>query len=229
MIPIAVACIAFGGVFGAFDVSLVGWAELSERPWLAGPAFSALAVAIAIGSVITGARTWKLSPAARYILFAVLACAVALALPFAQGSAPLLFGVILILGLALSPVMVSGILVASARAPEGRVTETLAYPTAAMSLGVPIGGVIAGAALDSTGPAAALVTHRGLAGVRGGDRRGRRSAASDRAASLTSRASVNGRALHPGGAAPRCGRRRRAGRASRAGGRPRASEREREG
>jgi predicted MFS family arabinose efflux permease len=38
------------------------------------------------------------------------------------------------------------------------VTETLAYPTAAMSLGVPIGGVIAGAALDSTGPAAALVT-----------------------------------------------------------------------
>ncbi|WP_144830408.1 hypothetical protein [Microbacterium sp. BH-3-3-3] len=158
VIPIAVACIALGGVFGAFDVSLVGWAELSERPWLAGPAFSALAVAIAIGSVVTGARTWKLSPAARYILFAALAFAVALALPFAQGSAPVLFGVILLLGLAVSPVMVSGILVASARAPEGRVTETLAYPTAAMSLGVPIGGVIAGAALDSTGPAAALVT-----------------------------------------------------------------------
>ncbi|MCM3501182.1 MFS transporter [Microbacterium sp. P26] len=158
VIPIAVACIALGGVFGAFDVSLVGWAELNERPWLAGPAFSALAVAIAIGSVVTGARTWKLSPAARYILFAALAFAVALALPFAQGSAPVLFGVILLLGLAVSPVMVSGILVASARAPEGRVTETLAYPTAAMSLGVPIGGVIAGAALDSTGPAAALVT-----------------------------------------------------------------------
>jgi predicted MFS family arabinose efflux permease len=66
--------------------------------------------------------------------------------------------VILLLGLAVSPVMVSGILVASARAPKGRVTETLAYPTAAMSLGVPIGGVIAGAALDATGPATALVT-----------------------------------------------------------------------
>ncbi len=158
VIPIAIACIALGGVFGSFDVSLVGWAEMSERPWLAGPAFSALAVAIAIGSVVTGARTWRLSPAARYILFAALACAVALALPFAQGSAPVLFGVILVLGLAVSPVMVSGILVASARAPEGRVTETLAYPTAAMSLGVPIGGVIAGAALDATGPAAALVT-----------------------------------------------------------------------
>lgn len=158
VIPIAIACIALGGVFGSFDVSLVGWAEMSERPWLAGPAFSALAVAIAIGSVVTGARTWRLSPAARYIFFAALACAVALALPFAQGSAPVLFGVILLLGLAVSPVMVSGILVASARAPEGRVTETLAYPTAAMSLGVPIGGVIAGAALDATGPATALVT-----------------------------------------------------------------------
>lgn len=158
VIPIAVACIALGGMFGAFDVSLVGWAEMSERPWLAGPAFSALAVAIAIGSVVTGARTWKLSPAARYIGFAGLAATVAVGLPFAQRSAPMLFGVILMLGLAVSPVMVSGILVASARAPEGRVTETLAYPTAAMSLGVPIGGVIAGAALDATGPATALVT-----------------------------------------------------------------------
>ena len=37
-------------------------------------------------------------------------------------------------------------------------TETLAYPTAAMSLGVPIGGVIAGSALDATGPATALIT-----------------------------------------------------------------------
>lgn len=158
VVPIALACVALGGVFGAFDVSLVGWAEVDGRPWLAGPAFSALAVAIAIGSVITGARDWRLSPAARFILFAAVAGGVALALPVAEGSVPALFGVILVLGLAVSPVMVSGILVASARAPEGRITETLAYPTAAMSLGVPIGGVIAGAALDATGPAAALVT-----------------------------------------------------------------------
>ncbi|MBD8206994.1 MULTISPECIES: MFS transporter [unclassified Microbacterium] len=158
VIPIALACVALGGVFGAFDVGLVGWAEVGGHPWLAGPAFSALAVAIAIGSVVTGARTWRLSPAARYIGFAALAALVAVGLPFAQGSVPVLFGVILLLGLAVSPVMVSGILVASARAPEGRVTETLAYPTAAMSLGVPIGGVIAGAALDATGPAVALVT-----------------------------------------------------------------------
>lgn len=158
VVPIALACVALGGVFGAFDVGVVGWAEVGGRPWLAGPAFSALALAIAIGSVITGARTWKLSPAARFIGFAALAAVVAVALPFAQGSVPVLFGMILLLGLAVSPVMVSGILVASARAPEGRVTETLAYPTAAMSLGVPIGGVVAGAALDATGPAEALVT-----------------------------------------------------------------------
>jgi predicted MFS family arabinose efflux permease len=158
IVPIALACVALGGVFGAFDVSILGWAEVGGQPWVAGPAFSALALAIAIGSVITGARAWKLTPAARYITFGALAAVVAVGLPFAQGSVPVLFGVILLLGLAVSPVMVSGILVASARAPEGRVTETLAYPTAAMSLGVPIGGVIAGTALDATGPAAALVT-----------------------------------------------------------------------
>ncbi|MCI9859334.1 MFS transporter [Microbacterium proteolyticum] len=158
VVPIALACVALGGVFGSFDVSLVGWAEVDGRPWLAGPAFSALAVAIAIGSVVTGARTWRLSPAARFILFAAVAAVVSLALPVAEQAVLPLFGVILLLGLTVSPVMVSGILVASARAPEGRVTETLAYPTAAMSLGVPIGGVIAGAALDATGPAAALTT-----------------------------------------------------------------------
>lgn len=158
VVPVALACIALGGVFGAFDVTLVGWAEVGGEPWLAGPAFSALAVAIAVGSVVTGARAWKLSPVARYIGFAALAAVVALALPLTQSVTPVLFVAILALGLAISPVMVSGILVASARAPEGRVTETLAYPTAAMSLGVPIGGVIAGSALDATGPATALVT-----------------------------------------------------------------------
>lgn len=44
VVPIALACIALGGVFGAFDVSIVGWADVGDRPWLAGPAFSALAV-----------------------------------------------------------------------------------------------------------------------------------------------------------------------------------------
>ncbi len=88
VVPIALACVALGGVFGAFDVGIVGWAEVGGRPWLAGPAFSALALAIAIGSIITGARTWRLSPAARYIGFAALAAAVAVALPFAQGSVP---------------------------------------------------------------------------------------------------------------------------------------------
>ncbi|MCC4248088.1 MFS transporter [Microbacterium testaceum] len=158
VVPVALACIALGGVFGAFDVTLVGWAEVDGRPWLAGPAFSALALAIAVGSVITGARAWTLSPIARFIGFGAAAAVVALALPVTQGSVPVLFIAILALGLMISPVMLSGILVASARAPEGRVTETLAYPTAAMSLGVPIGGVIAGSALDATGPAAALVT-----------------------------------------------------------------------
>ncbi len=56
VVPVALACIALGGVFGAFDVTVVGWAEVGGRPWLAGPAFSALALAIAVGSVITGAR-----------------------------------------------------------------------------------------------------------------------------------------------------------------------------
>lgn len=158
VVPVALACIALGGVFGAFDVTVVGWAEVGGRPWLAGPAFSALALAIAVGSVITGARAWKLSPIARFIGFAAAAAIAALALPLTQSVTPVLFLAILLLGLLLSPVMISGILVASARAPEGRVTETLAYPTAAMSLGVPIGGVIAGSALDATGPATALVT-----------------------------------------------------------------------
>ncbi|MFZ8396200.1 hypothetical protein ACO1L9_14365, partial [Staphylococcus aureus] len=92
---------------------------------------SALALAIAVGSVITGARAWKLSPIARFIGFAAAAAVAALALPLTQGLTPVLFVAILLLGLLMSPVMISGILVASARAPEGRVTETLAYPTAA--------------------------------------------------------------------------------------------------
>ncbi|MBN9213119.1 MAG: MFS transporter, partial [Microbacterium sp.] len=39
VVPVALACVALGGVFGACDVTLVGWAVLGGRPWLAGPAF----------------------------------------------------------------------------------------------------------------------------------------------------------------------------------------------
>lgn len=156
VVPVSIACIGLGAMFGSFDVSVVAWAEALGAAWLAGIALAVTSVGVAAGSILVGARVWRTGPQRRFIGFAAVGTVIAAALPVAADRGWLL-GLVPLFGLVVSPVMVSAITLAAARAPRDRVTESLAYPTAGMSVGVPIGGAVAGFALDAQGPAAGLI------------------------------------------------------------------------
>ncbi len=156
VVPVSIACIGLGAMFGSFDVSVVAWADALDAAWLAGIALAITSVGVAVGSILVGARVWRSGPQHRFIGFAAAGTVIAAALPVAAERGWLL-GLVPLFGLVVSPVMVSAITLAAARAPRDRVTESLAYPTAGMSVGVPIGGAVAGFALDAQGPAAGLV------------------------------------------------------------------------
>lgn len=157
VLPIAIACAGLGAMFGAFDVSSVAWSEYLGEPWLAGIAMAILAVGIAIGSVVVGARVSKRPAVGRFLTFlGVGAIGFGLLPLVAEG--PWLMAVVPVAGLLVSPVMVTGIAIVASRAPRDRLTESLAYPTAGMSIGLPVGATFAGASFDAAGPAAGFLT-----------------------------------------------------------------------
>ncbi|MGA1828972.1 MFS transporter [Microbacterium sp.] len=149
--PIALAGVGVGAMFGAFDVNSVAWAVTMGAPGLAGLVMALMAAGIAAGAIVVGAREWRMPANVRLLLFLATGCFASIALPLSAGG-PYLLIAAPFAGLLASPVMITAITLAAARAPLDRVTESLAYPTAGTSIGVPIGATLAGIALDAHGP-----------------------------------------------------------------------------
>ncbi|MBR20851.1 MAG: hypothetical protein CMF57_00155 [Leifsonia sp.] len=155
--PAAILPVALGAMgIGSFDVAIVGWADAQETEWLAGAAMAAMAAATGVGTLLMSARVWGISPRARYVAFAALTAATAFLMPATTGSW-LLFVAVSVCGFTLGPVLVLGFTLVGMRAPHGRVTEVLAYPSAGTSVGFPIGATLAGMATDAQGAAAGML------------------------------------------------------------------------
>ena len=114
------------------------------------------ATGIAVGAILVGAREWRMPANLRWLLFLATGAAASFVLSVTAGSLWVLLAAVFA-GLFVSPVMVTAITLVAARAPRDRLTESLAYPTAGMSIGVPIGGTLSGIALDVQGPAAGFL------------------------------------------------------------------------
>jgi predicted MFS family arabinose efflux permease len=89
-----------------------------------------------------------------------LACAVFFGVA-AQGlllvrSLPLLVGAAAVAGLAIAPVLVSGLSVVEAGVERSSLTEALSWSTTGLTAGVTVGSALAGAAVDAWGPTAAF-------------------------------------------------------------------------
>jgi MFS family permease len=163
ILPVAIAGIAIGAMFGSFDISAVGWADARGVPGLAGLAIAALGLSTAVGALVYGSIRWRSSPFRRYLAFGSAFAVLIPLLPLSAGSL-LLLPATFVVGLVLAPVLIGGFAIAGSRAPEGRTTEVLAYPATGMSIGVTIGATLAGALLDGGGVLGGL-TFSACAGV----------------------------------------------------------------
>jgi predicted MFS family arabinose efflux permease len=86
------------------------------------------------------------------------------------GSLPVLVPVAFIAGLAIAPVLVSGMTLVESRVPRRALAEALTWVVTALTLGVTAGSALAGAAVDAWGAESAFVVPAiaaGLAGVLG--------------------------------------------------------------
>ena len=148
VLTVGVGYLAVGAVFGAMDVVVVAYAESERAPALAGLALAVYAGGSLVAGLVYGVVKLPGSLAARY-LGCALFFAVAAQLLFAVDSLVSLVAVGFIAGLAIAPVLVSGMSLVESRVSRAALTEALTWVVTGLTLGVTIGSALAGAAVDA--------------------------------------------------------------------------------
>jgi MFS family permease len=167
VLTVAIIYLAVGAVFGAMDVVVVAFAEAEGAPALAGVALAAYAGGSLAAGLVYGVVRLPGTLAARFVGCAVF-FAVAAQLLLAVGSLPVLIVVGFVAGLAIAPVLVSGMSLVESRMPRSALTEALTWVVTGLTLGVTAGSALAGAAVDAWGAETAFAVpavSAALAGV----------------------------------------------------------------
>ncbi len=151
LLVVATVYLAVGTVFGAMDVVVVGFAELQGAPVVAGVALAAYAGGSLVSGLVYGVVRLPGSLTARFVGCAVFFAVVAQGL-LLVGSLTWLVPTAFLAGLAIAPVLVSGMSLVESRVPRAALNEGLTWTTTGLTLGVTAGAALAGAAVDAWGP-----------------------------------------------------------------------------
>jgi predicted MFS family arabinose efflux permease len=155
LLVVVVTYIAVGGVFGAIDVVVVGFASAEGAPALSGTALAFFAGGSLIAGLVYGLARLPGTLVARFVGTAI-AFGLAAQLLWTVGSLPVLIGCGFLAGLTVAPVLVSGTSLVESRVAPGSLTESLAWTITGLTVGVTAGSAVAGAAVDAWGAEAAF-------------------------------------------------------------------------
>jgi MFS family permease len=156
VLAVGIGYLAVGAVFGAMDVVVVAYAEEEGAPALAGVALAVYAGGSLVAGLVYGVVKLPGTLAARYVGCAVF-FAIAAQLLFAVDSLVSLVAAGFVAGMAIAPVLVSGMSLVESRVPRASLTEALTWVVTGLTLGVTVGSALAGAAVDAWGAETAFV------------------------------------------------------------------------
>jgi MFS family permease len=144
----------FGAMLAAIDLSTVDFAQAHGHKPLAGVILAGYALGSACGGLWYGARAWH-APLHRRFTGSLCAAAAGTATFWVMPGLLPLAAVMLVSGLALSPVLISGFSLVEEQAVPGRLTEAMAWLTSAISVGTAAGSAVAGQVVDAGGAGSA--------------------------------------------------------------------------
>ncbi len=179
LVPVVVAGLGIGTVFGSFDISVIALAtEQGARIW-SGVLLAICATGSMLAAVILGSLRVRRSPLARFRIGAVALAGAMVPLPFIDHLG-ILAVVVFAIGFAISPTLVASSARVAETVPAVRFNEGLVWTTSALAGGIAVGAALAGQVIDrsdaSTGffvslAAAVLAALAALAGGAGTPRR----------------------------------------------------------
>jgi len=163
MWSIFMAYILFGAVFGAAEVIAVAFSREKGSPELAGMLITFWSVGSLAAGLLMGVIHFKSKLSNRFLFFAFLFAISLIPLPFIS-TIYMLSITLLISGLAISPVLITGYTLIGQLVPQNRLTEGFAWANTGAGLGIALASAIAGWIIDNSGAQVAfwVVTASGL-------------------------------------------------------------------
>lgn len=150
LITLAPVFVFFGALLAAMDLSTVDFAASHGHKPLAGLILGGYAGGSALGGLWYGSKTWR-SPLRRRFMLTVVLLAVGTATFWIMPDLGALAAVLLVSGLVLSPMLITGFTIIERQATAGRLTEAMAWLISALSVGTALGSAVAGQVIDGGG------------------------------------------------------------------------------
>ncbi len=148
--------IFLGAFFSSTNLTVVGYAQQHHDASYTGLVLAVWAAGSGLAAIFNGTIKWRLSDASRFRLN--LGFILLLSLPFFYiHSMYILTAALFLSGIGVAPLIVAGYNVAEKSVPPEKVTETLAWVIAGLSLGGALPGTLTGHIIDSQGASKAFV------------------------------------------------------------------------
>ena len=147
---IVLALLAMGVIGGSIDVAVVALANAQDWPASASFILAAYALGSMIAGLTFGALRVSLSIEKQFFV-GVLITAVTAVLPIFSPDVYILSGMLFVAGMSFAPTMVVVMNLGTIIVPPSRITEGLTWMTTGISIGVALGGVLAGLVIDAYG------------------------------------------------------------------------------
>ncbi|MFI6077179.1 MFS transporter [Actinoplanes sp. NPDC051343] len=137
-----------GAVIGVLNVAIPALAE--DRASTGGVLLAIMSAGSMLSGLYYGARAWKTGPSRRYVWLAAIFAAMVAPLP-AAASVIQLGGLLVLVGLAYAPSMISAYLLLDDLAPAEALTEAYTWLISANAGGLALGSALAGLSMQRAG------------------------------------------------------------------------------
>lgn len=144
---VALVYVFVGSIFGSFEVTTVAFAQQHGHRGIAGLLLAMNSVGSLAGGLIFGALALRATLLKQFVVMLALLAVVTLPLPWLT-SIPLLAVGALVAGVAVAPVLISGVSLIERIVPAARLTESMSWPTAGLAVGLAISSPAAGVIVD---------------------------------------------------------------------------------
>lgn len=150
VLVMALTYVGAGALFGANDVAVVEFTAERGAPALSGVLLAVSSFGSLVAALVYGARVWRLDLWRLYAI-GVVALGIGVAPFLLADSLQVMAGAMLIMGMACAPTMTNVNMIIAKVVPRTQLTEGLTWMSTSMNLGVSIGSVLAGPAVDAGG------------------------------------------------------------------------------
>lgn len=145
---VAVVYVLIGAVFGAWEVTTVAFAQQHGHAGAAGLLLAVYSVGSLCGGLVFGALTLRASILRQFLFMLSVMAVVTFPLPL-LGTVWLLGLGALVAGIAVAPVLISGMALIERIVPMSRLTESMSWPSAGLAVGLAVASPLAGVIVDA--------------------------------------------------------------------------------